>query len=55
MFNMPELALAVVLVLRYDNVQHAKSSFSSGASVEIINDNVQHARSSFSSGASVEI
>ena len=35
MFNMPEVALAVVLVLRYDNVQHARSSFSSGASVEI--------------------
>ena len=35
MFNMPKVALAVVLVLRYDNVQHARSSFSSGASVEI--------------------
>ena len=36
MFNMPEVALVEVLVLRYyDNVQHARSSFSRGASVEI--------------------
>ena len=35
MFNMPELALVEVLVLRYDNVQHARTSFSRGANLEI--------------------
>ena len=34
MFNMPELALVEVLVLRNDNVQHARTSFSRGVSLE---------------------
>ena len=54
MFNMPELALVEVLVLRYDNVQHARTL----ALAELLvlrYDNVQHARTSFSRGASLEI
>ena len=35
MFNMPELALVEVLILRNDNVQHARTSFSRGVSLEI--------------------
>ena len=34
MFNMPELALVQVLILRNDNVQHARTSFSRGANLE---------------------
>ena len=40
MFNMPELALVEVLVLRYDNVQHARTSFSRGHPTLSDNGNV---------------